>query len=67
MERLESYINGVVMDVDKLKEKLEGLRVQLKQLLDNANAVAGAIQFGESILEDEDKAQTAQADENEVT
>ena len=55
------------MDVDKLKEKLEGLRVQLKQLLDNANAVAGAIQFGESILEDEDKAQTAQADENEVT
>ena len=55
------------MDIDKVKEKVEGLRAQLKQLMDNANAIAGAIQFAESILADEAKeAQAAQPYENEV-
>ena len=53
------------MDIEKVKEKLDGLRAQLKQLMDNANAVAGAIQFAEGILE-EAKQPSAKADENEV-
>ena len=41
------------MMAQTLQEKLAGLEAQFKQLADNANAVAGAIQFCKVLIQEE--------------
>jgi hypothetical protein len=41
------------MPTTTLTQKLEGLKAQLAQLQANSNAVAGAIQFCESLIKEE--------------
>jgi prefoldin subunit 5 len=49
----------MAITLDSLKSKLDGLKAQLQQLQNNANAVAGAIQLVEQLIKEEEAVEVA--------